>query len=106
MIEKRDYEAALGHAYQSSVIREATCEVPGKTLDICQRCGDTKETTIPQGEHEFSTSTVAATCTSPGYTLRECAVCGERHIEDITPALAHNYVSKTRWATAGTMGLR
>ena len=99
MIEKRDYEAALGHAYQSSVIREATCETPGKTLDICQRCGDTKETTIPQGEHEFSTSTIAATCTSPGYTLRECAVCGERHIEDITPALAHNYVSKTTPAT-------
>ena len=98
-IEKRDYEAALGHAYQSSVIREATCETPGKTLDICQRCGDTKETTIPQGEHEFSTSTIAATCTSPGYTLRECAVCGERHIEDITPALAHNYVSKTTPAT-------
>ena len=98
-IEKRDYEAALGHAYQSSVIREATCETPGKTLDICQRCGDTKETTIPQGEHDFSTSTIAATCTSPGYTLRECAVCGERHIEDITPALAHNYVSRTTPAT-------
>ena len=98
-IEKRDYEAALGHAYQSSVIREATCEAPGKTLDICQRCGDTKETAIPQGEHEFSTSTIAATCTSPGYTLRECAVCGERHIEDITPALSHNYASKTAPAT-------
>ena len=98
-IEKRDYEAALGHAYQSSVIREATCETPGKTMDICQRCGDTKETTIPQGEHDFSTSTIAATCTSPGYTLRECAVCGERHIEDITPALAHNYVSRTTPAT-------
>ena len=99
MIEKRDYETALGHAYQSSVIREATCEVPGKTLDICQRCGDTKETTIPQGEHEFSSSTIAATCTSPGYTLRECTICGERHIEGITPALAHNYVSKTTPAT-------
>ena len=99
MIEKRDYEAALGHAYQSSIIREATCETPGKTLDICQRCGDTKETTIPQGKHEFSTSSVAATCTSPGYTLRECEICGERHIEDITPALAHNYVSKTTPAT-------
>ena len=98
-IEKRDYEAALGHAYQSSVIREATCEVPGKTLDICQRCGDTKETTIPQGEHDFSTSSVAATCTSPGYTLRECSICGERHIEDITAALPHNYVSKTTPAT-------
>ena len=99
MIEKRDYEAALGHAYQSSIIREATCETPGKTLDICQRCGDTKETTIPQGEHEFSTSTIAATCTSPGYTLRECEICGECHIEDITPALAHNYVGKTTPAT-------
>ena len=53
MIEKRDYEAALGHAYQSSVIREATCETPGKTLDICQRCGDTKETTIPQESTTF-----------------------------------------------------
>ena len=94
MIEKRDYEAALGHAYQSSVIREATCEVPGKTLDICQRCGDTKETTIPQGEHEFSATVISATCTSPGYTIRECTVCGERHIEDITEALPHNYVAK------------
>lgn len=98
-IEKRDYEAALGHAYQSSVIREATCEVPGKTLDICQRCGDTKETTIPQGEHEFSTTVISATCTSPGYTIRECAVCGERHIEDITAALPHNYIAKVTPAT-------
>ncbi len=98
-IEKRDYEAALGHAYQSSVIREATCEAPGKTLDICQRCGDTKETTIPQGEHEFSTTVIPATCTSPGYTIRECAVCGEHHIEDITAALAHNYVAKVTPAT-------
>ena len=97
--EKRDYTAQLGHAYQSIVIRDATCEVPGKTIDICERCGNVKETDLPQTEHEFATSVVAATCTSPGYTLRECAVCGERHIEDITPALAHNYVSRTTPAT-------
>ncbi len=70
MIEKRDYEAALGHAYQSVVIRDATCEVPGKTIDICERCGNVKETNLPQTEHEFSTTVVPATCTSPGYTLR------------------------------------
>lgn len=99
MIEKRDYEAALGHAYQSVVIRDATCEVPGKTIDICERCGSVKETDLPQTEHEFSTSVISATCTSPGYTLRECTVCGERHIEDITSALAHNYVSKVTPAT-------
>ena len=94
MIEKRDYEAALGHAYQSVVVRDATCEVPGKTIDICERCGNVKETDLPQTEHEFSTTVIPATCTSPGYTLRECTVCGERHIEDITAALPHNYVSK------------
>lgn len=98
-IEKRDYEAALGHAFQSIVIRDATCETPGKVLEICERCGTVQESTTPKGEHEFSVTTVPATCTSPGYTLRECAVCGERHITDITAALPHNYVDKTTPAT-------
>ena len=98
-IEKRDYEAALGHAFQSIVIRDATCEAPSKVLEICERCGEVKESATPKGEHEFSITTVPATCTSPGYTLRECAVCGERHIEDITAALPHNYVAKTTPAT-------
>ena len=98
-IEKRDYEAALGHAFQSIVIRDATCETPGKVLEICERCGTVQESTTPKGEHEFSVTTVPATCTSPGYTLQECAVCGERHITDITAALPHNYVAKTTPAT-------
>ena len=98
-IEKRDYEAALGHAFQSIVIRDATCETPGKVLEICERCGTVQESTTPKGEHEFSVTTVPATCTSPGYTLQECAVCGERHITDITAALPHNYVDKTTPAT-------
>ena len=94
-IEKRDYEAALGHAFQSVVIRDATCETTGKVLESCERCGTVQESATPKGEHEFSTTVVPATCTSPGYTLRECAVCGERHITDITAALPHNYVAKT-----------
>ena len=98
-IEKRDYEAALGHAFQSIVIRDATCETPGKVLEICERCGTVQESTTPKGEHEFSVTTVPATCTSPGYTLQECAVCRERHITDITAALPHNYVDKTTPAT-------
>ena len=98
-IEKRDYEVALGHAFQSIVIRDATCETPGKVLEICERCGTVQESTTPKGEHEFSVTTVPATCTSPGYTLQECAVCGERHITDITAALPHNYVDKTTPAT-------
>ena len=98
-IEKRDYEAALGHAFQRVVIRNATCETTGKVLEICERCGTVQESTTPKGEHEFSVTTVPATCTSPGYTLRECAVCGERHITDITASLPHNYVAKTTPST-------
>ena len=96
---KANYKDSLGHAYQSVVVREATCETPGKTMDICERCGNVKETVLPQTEHEYSTSVIPATCTAPGYTLDECAVCGDRHITDITPALAHDYTAKTTLAT-------
>lgn len=96
---KANYKDSLGHAYQSVVVREATCETPGKTMDICERCGNVKETVLPQTEHEYSTSVILATCTAPGYTLNECAVCGDRHITDITPALAHDYTTKTTPAT-------
>ena len=104
MLEQRNYQAALGHDYQSVVIREATCETSGKVLEICERCGDVKETTTPKGEHSYATTVVPATCTSPGYTLRTCSVCGERRIEDITPALAHNYAAKTTPATCESGG--
>ena len=96
---KANYKDSLGHAYQSVVVREATCEMPGKTMDICERCGNVKETVLPQTEHEYSTSVIPATCTGPGYTLDECAVCGDRHITDITPALAHDYKAKVIPAT-------
>ncbi|MFQ9816467.1 MAG: hypothetical protein ACLRX2_12260 [Oscillospiraceae bacterium] len=39
---KANYKDSLGHAYQSVVVREATCETPGKTMDICERCGNVK----------------------------------------------------------------
>lgn len=103
-IEKRDYEAALGHAWQGILLREATCETDGKLLEICSRCGQVKTTSTPKGEHVYVTYTVAATCTSPGYTVRECEVCGDRHIEDITSALAHNYQAHTTPATCETGG--
>lgn len=101
---KANYKDSLGHAYQSVVVREATCETPGKTMDICERCGNVKESTIPQTEHEYETQVLPATCTSPGYTLNECAVCGDRHITDLTPALSHDYAAKTIPAGCETGG--
>ncbi|MDD3228217.1 MAG: S-layer homology domain-containing protein [Oscillospiraceae bacterium] len=103
-IEKKDYTAALGHAWQSVVIREATCETDGKLLEICSRCGEVKTTATPKGEHSYKTYTVAATCTSPGYTVKECEICGDRHITNITPALAHNYETVVTPATCDAGG--
>ena len=103
-IEKRDYVDSLGHAWQSIVIRDATCEADGKQLELCARCGQMKQTATPKGEHSYEVYTVAATCTSPGYTVRECSVCGDRHIEDITAALPHNYESHVIAATCENGG--
>lgn len=58
-----------------------------------------KQTATPKGEHQYKTYSVAATCMNPGYTVRECSVCGDRHIEDITSVLPHNYESHVIAAT-------
>ena len=94
-IEKRDYVNALGHAWQSIVIRDATCETDGKVMEHCARCGQVKVTSAPKGEHAYETYSVQATCTSSGYTVKECTACGDRHITDVTPANAHNYETCT-----------
>lgn len=103
-IEKRDYTNALGHAYQSVLVREATCETDGKVLEICSRCGDMKTSSTPKGEHRYKTYTVKATCVNPGYTVKECEVCGDRQITDVTNTLAHNYVPHVTPATCTTGG--
>lgn len=90
-VEKRDYVEAIGHAWQTIVIRDATCEVGGKTLKVCKNCGECEETTTPKGEHKYTTYKVKATCVNPGYTVKECSVCGERQITDITNAKPHDY---------------
>ena len=103
-IEKRDYVAALGHDFQSVIIREATCEADGKMLEVCSRCGQMMTSATPKGEHKYTSRNVAATCTSPGYTLKECSVCGDTHIINITAALPHNYQAHVTAATCVTGG--
>ena len=104
LVEKRNYVSAIGHAYQSVVIRAADCETEGKILDICRNCGDVKETVTPKGEHHYRTYNIASTCTAPGYTVRECKVCGERHIENITEPAGHSFVSYATPPTCTTGG--
>lgn len=103
-IEKRDYTAALGHAWQGVVVREATCETDGKLLNLCVRCGQMEVTATPKGEHVYTTYPVAATCTGSGYIVRECEVCGDRRIENITQSAVHSYESRITPATCEAGG--
>ena len=104
MIEKRNYVNAIGHAWQSVLVREADCSNGGKVLDICRNCGTVKEAVTPKGEHSWTTYNVAATCTMPGYTVKECSKCGERQITNLTAVLGHNYKAYVTPATCVTGG--
>lgn len=104
MIEKHNYVNAIGHAWQSVLVREADCSNGGKVLDICRNCGTVKETVTPKGEHSWTTYNVSATCTMPGYTVKECSKCGERQITNLTAVLGHNYKAYVTPATCVTGG--
>ena len=103
-IEKRDYVDSLEHAWQSVVIREATCETEGKVLKICSRCGLVETEHAQKGEHKYETYTVGATCVNPGCTVKECTVCGDRHITDMTATLPHDYEAAVTPAACETGG--
>lgn len=83
-IEKRDYEAALGHAWQGILLREATCEAGGKTVHICHGCGSgfVTDYTAPLGHSWDEGTTVAgASCTGEGVTEYRCVRCGYHRLE-------------------------
>lgn len=83
-IEKRDYEAALGHAWQGILLREATCETDGKTVHICHGCGSgfVTDYTAPLGHSWDEGTTVAgASCTGEGVTEYRCVRCGYHRLE-------------------------
>ena len=103
-IEKRDYMNATGHAWQSIVIRDASCETKGKVMEICRNCGEVRVTETPEKEHSYRTYKVEPTCTNPGYTVKECTVCGDRHITDTVNAKPHNYKAAVIPATCDCGG--
>lgn len=90
-IIEKDPTEALGHQWNTEVIREADCRTEGKVLRICSRCGKASYEITPRSEHQYVKRNVEATCTLPGYTLTECAVCGDKVINDMTSALPHDY---------------
>ena len=76
-----------------SVDKEATCEVDGRMLYTCSRCGNTYASTIRHSGHHYVTkSVVAPTCTKEGVTTISCTNCGDTYTEK-KEMISHDYVS-------------
>ena len=101
---KTNYTPAVGHDYDSIVIREASCQQGGLELYMCKKCGSYYTETTSMTDHSYTTNTVAATCTMNGYTEHTCISCGYRYITDLTPLAKHDYREKVTAPGCTTKG--
>ena len=109
---KTESVATTDHDYQVDSSRSvpATCQQEGKTVYVCSKCGDTKETTIPKADHKWGSweTEIAATCTSKGSEIRSCEICNIIERREI-PMASHTYSDTgkvTTQPTCTTAGVR
>ena len=63
---KTNYTPAVGHNYDSIVIREASCQQGGLELHMCKKCGSYNTETTTMTDHSYTKNKVASTCTMNG----------------------------------------
>ncbi len=87
------YYPALGHDFESEVIKKATCTEAGHIKYTCthEGCGYSYITLI-NPEHTYNITVVKPTCTEDGCTTYICDKCGDI-VKTVIPA-AHNYISE------------
>ena len=92
-LKKKDIPA-IGHNWKESSSNPATCVAEGKSLFICDNCGDTKEEAIPvdpENHVAIQDKTEDATCTKDGKITTYCHDCGKVFKEIILPATGHTW---------------
>ncbi len=70
---------ALGHSWNTTVTKAATCTEDGEETSVCATCGETVTTVIPATGHSaVAVADKAATCTETGLSGRTvCSVCNQ-----------------------------
>lgn len=84
----------LGHSYESSITKEATCTEEGEKTYTCKVCDDTYTEAIEKLPHTIVTVIDSQpTCGTPGKQHSECSVChGERtELADIPATGNHTF---------------
>lgn len=90
---------ALGHDWEETVGKKATCTENGMTAGaVCKNCGEKKSSeTIPATGHTASEWIIDkdADCKTVGSKHKECTVCGEIIETQVIPASEHKFATKT-----------
>ena len=89
-------DQALGHDYQETARKAATCEAEGSVTYTCSRCGNRYEAVIPALSHEYQTAETAPSCTEAGEVTFTCSLCGDSYTEPGEEALGHDYRETAR----------
>ena len=76
----------------ATVVKEATCEEAGESVQKCKICGHEKKTTIKALGHDLGEETVTkpATCKEKGEKTATCKRC-KKEIKTEIPALEHTW---------------
>lgn len=101
---------ALGHSWNTTVTKAATCTEDGEETSVCATCGETVTTVIPATGHSaVAVADKPATCTETGLSGRTvCSVCNQVVNEGtVLPMLEHRVGVGVviRAATCTTEGL-
>lgn len=82
----------LDDCYESTVITNPSCRIPGLRRDTCIVCQKTRNVEIPaNGDHDWQeVSRTEPTCTATGEIKYQCTVCEITKTEYI-PELGHDY---------------
>lgn len=101
---------ALGHSWNTTVTKAATCTEDGEETSVCATCGETVTTVIPATGHSaVAVADKPATCTETGLSGRTvCSVCNQVVNEGaVFPMLEHRVGvgAVIRAATCTTEGL-
>ena len=91
------FEVVCDHNYvkDDAASSDPTCGKDGKLVEVCSKCGDTKETTIPATrKHNYVKDDAAstdATCGKDGKLVEKCSVCGDTKETTIPATGKHTY---------------
>ena len=85
--------SALGHQFDAGKVTvEATCTLPGSTVQTCSVCGKEIVEVIPATGHVFNKTLIyLPSCTLDGFTIHYCEKCDYTYKDSPVPAVGHRY---------------